>query len=493
MLSYSTGTSGSGADVDKVRAATELVRGAPAGPAGRGADPVRRGGRRRRSRPPSCPAREVAGRATVLIFPDLNTGNNTYKAVQRSAGAVAVGPVLQGLRKPVNDLSRGALVPDIVNTVAITAIQAQDGAAVSRAGDGPPASWSQLRLVVGEVPAARHATAPTAAGWRRIGTWWSGSARRRGAAGPRPRGAAPGGRGELAERGPRPGLPRAGRRRPPGGARRHRRFTEPTLIDDAVLAEIERLIPLAPLHNPANLTGIRVARALRPDLPQVAVFDTAFHATIPEAAARYAIDAATADAHRHPPLRLPRHLARVRLPGDGRSCSAGPAETSTSSCCTWATAPRRRAVRGGRCVDTSMGLTPLEGLVMGTRSRRPRPGRRLPPGARGGMSIDEIDTLLNKQSGLLGLCGDNDMREIGRRMDEGDAAGAAGLRRLLHRLQQVHRRLLRGARPGGRARLHRRASARTPRRCGRPRWPAWRRWASRVDPGATPCAVPGRG
>ncbi|MFG2734795.1 phosphate acetyltransferase [Streptomyces carpaticus] len=124
MLSYSTGTSGSGADVDKVRAATELVR---------------------RRRPdllvegpiqydaavePSVaatklPGSEVAGQATVLVFPDLNTGNNTYKAVQRSAGAIAVGPVLQGLRKPVNDLSRGALVQDIVNTVAITAIQAQ--------------------------------------------------------------------------------------------------------------------------------------------------------------------------------------------------------------------------------------------------------------------------------------------------------------------------------------------------------------------------------
>ncbi|MCV6984008.1 phosphate acetyltransferase [Mycobacterium shinjukuense] len=124
MLSYSTGVSGTGADVDKVRAATELVR----------------------SRDPQLPVEgpiqydaavepsvavaklgdsPVAGRATVLIFPDLNTGNNTYKAVQRSAGAIAIGPVLQGLRKPVNDLSRGALVEDIVNTVAITAIQAQ--------------------------------------------------------------------------------------------------------------------------------------------------------------------------------------------------------------------------------------------------------------------------------------------------------------------------------------------------------------------------------
>jgi phosphate acetyltransferase len=124
MLSYSTGTSGSGADVERVRAATELVRRrAPElpleGPIQYDAavDPeVAR---------TKLPNSAVAGRATVFIFPDLNTGNNTYKAVQRSAHAIAIGPVLQGLRKPVNDLSRGALVDDIVNTVAITAVQAQ--------------------------------------------------------------------------------------------------------------------------------------------------------------------------------------------------------------------------------------------------------------------------------------------------------------------------------------------------------------------------------
>lgn len=124
MLSYSTGSSGSGSDVDKVRTATSLVRerrpdleveGPIQYDAAVDASVARA----------KLPGSEVAGRATVFVFPDLNTGNNTYKAVQRSAGAVAVGPVLQGLRKPVNDLSRGALVRDIVNTIAITAIQAQ--------------------------------------------------------------------------------------------------------------------------------------------------------------------------------------------------------------------------------------------------------------------------------------------------------------------------------------------------------------------------------
>jgi len=136
MLSYSTGDSGSGADVEKVRTATALVRERRPdllveGPIqyDAAADPTVAAAK--------MPDSEVAGRATVFIFPDLNTGNNTYKAVQRSAGAVAIGPILQGLRKPINDLSRGALVGDIVNTVAITAIQAgaqADAAAAAAAG-----------------------------------------------------------------------------------------------------------------------------------------------------------------------------------------------------------------------------------------------------------------------------------------------------------------------------------------------------------------------
>ncbi|XHM63448.1 phosphate acetyltransferase [Streptomyces nigra] len=124
MLSYSTGTSGSGADVDKVREATELVRSRR--PDLRIEGPIQYDAAVEPTvAATKLPESDVAGQASVLIFPDLNTGNNTYKAVQRSAGAIAVGPVLQGLRKPVNDLSRGALVSDIVNTVAITAIQSQ--------------------------------------------------------------------------------------------------------------------------------------------------------------------------------------------------------------------------------------------------------------------------------------------------------------------------------------------------------------------------------
>ncbi|MFE0650619.1 acetate kinase [Streptomyces sp. NPDC059534] len=213
------------------------------------------------------------------------------------------------------------------------------------------------------------------------------------------------------------------------------RFTEPTVIDDEVLAEIERLVPVAPLHNPANLVGIRTAMALRPDLPQVAVFDTAFHTTMPEAAARYAIDVETADAHR---------IRRYGFHGTSH------AYVSRETAKLLGKAPEEvnvivlhlgngasaSAVAGGRCVDTSMGLTPLEGLVMGTRSGDIDPAVTFHLKRVAGMSADEIDVLLNKKSGLVGLCGDNDMREIRRRIDEGDARAKLAFDIYIHRLKK---------------------------------------------------------
>lgn len=212
-------------------------------------------------------------------------------------------------------------------------------------------------------------------------------------------------------------------------------FTEPTVIDDAVLAEIERLIPVAPLHNPANLTGIRTAQALRPDLPQVAVFDTAFHTTMPESAARYAIDVRTADEHRirrygfHGTSHAYVSRATAELLGKD------PSETNVIVL-HLGNGASASAVRGGRCVDTSMGLTPLEGLVMGTRSGDMDPAVIFHLMRVGGMSADEIDTLLNKKSGLIGLCGDNDMREIRRRVDEGDEQAELAFDIYIHRLKK---------------------------------------------------------
>ncbi|MFJ2567118.1 MULTISPECIES: acetate kinase [unclassified Streptomyces] len=212
-------------------------------------------------------------------------------------------------------------------------------------------------------------------------------------------------------------------------------FTEPTVIDSAVLTEIERLIPVAPLHNPANLTGIRTAMALRPDLPQVAVFDTAFHTTMPESAARYAIDTRTADRHRvrrygfhgtsHAYVSRATAELLGRAPEDVNVIVLHLGNGASAS-----------AVRGGRCVDTSMGLTPLEGLVMGTRSGDLDPAVIFHLQRVGGMSMDEVDTLLNKRSGLFGLCGDNDMREIQRRMEEGDDDARLAFEIYIHRLKK---------------------------------------------------------
>ncbi|MEU1311358.1 acetate kinase [Streptomyces cinnamoneus] len=213
------------------------------------------------------------------------------------------------------------------------------------------------------------------------------------------------------------------------------KFTEPTVITDEVLAEIERLIPVAPLHNPANITGIRTAQALRPDLPQVAVFDTAFHTTMPESAARYAIDVETADAHR---------IRRYGFHGTShayvsretaRLLDKDPSEVNVIVL-HLGNGASASAVRGGRCVDTSMGLTPLEGLVMGTRSGDVDPAVILHLSRNAGMSVDEIDSLLNKKSGLIGLCGDNDMREIRRRIDEGDEQAALAFDIYVHRLKK---------------------------------------------------------
>jgi acetate kinase len=213
------------------------------------------------------------------------------------------------------------------------------------------------------------------------------------------------------------------------------RFTAPTVITDEVMAEIERLVPVAPLHNPANITGIRTAQALRPDLPQVAVFDTAFHTTMPEHAARYAIDVETADAHR---------IRRYGFHGTSHAyvsrrtaalLGKDPSEVNVIVL-HLGNGASASAVAAGRCVDTSMGLTPLEGLVMGTRSGDIDPAVTFHLKRVAGMTTDEIDVLLNKRSGLVGLCGDNDMREIRRRIDEGDERARLAFDIYIHRLKK---------------------------------------------------------
>jgi acetate kinase len=201
------------------------------------------------------------------------------------------------------------------------------------------------------------------------------------------------------------------------------RFTGPTLVDDEVLAAIEDLVPLAPLQNPANLSGIRVATRLLPGVPQVAVFDTAFHADLPEAAATYAIDAGLARR-----LRIRRYgfhgtshayVARRTAELLGRTVDATNVITlhlgNGASAC---------AVAGGRSVATSMGLTPLAGLVMGTRSGDVDPALALYLHRQAGLSVEEVDDLLNHRSGLRGLCGVNDMRVLLALRSGGDPAAS---------------------------------------------------------------------
>ena len=188
-------------------------------------------------------------------------------------------------------------------------------------------------------------------------------------------------------------------------------FSAPELISDPVVEQIRALIPLAPLHNPANIDGIKVARALLPHIPHVAVFDTGFFRDLPPAAAIYAINADVASQNlirrygfhgtshefvssQVPALigRDPLHTRQIVLHlGNGASASA---------------------VENGHPIDTSMGLTPLAGLVMGTRSGDIDPGIIFHLVRQGGMTIDEIDNLLNRQSGVKGLSGVNDFREL---------------------------------------------------------------------------------
>lgn len=218
------------------------------------------------------------------------------------------------------------------------------------------------------------------------------------------------------------GLAAVGHRVVHGGLR----FTEPTVITDEVIAAVRELVPLAPLHNPANLKGIAVARRLLPDVPQVAVFDTAFHRTLPEAAAAYAIDAEVArergihrygfhgTSHAYVSRRTAALLGRPLQAVNTITLHLG---NGASAC----------AVEGGRSVATSMGLSPLEGLVMGTRCGDLDPAVIFHLHRNAGMSLDEIDDLLNHRSGLRGLAGAGDMREVLRRRAEGDRAAALAI------------------------------------------------------------------
>ena len=213
-------------------------------------------------------------------------------------------------------------------------------------------------------------------------------------------------------------------------------FTETAVIDDEVIDAIEAHVELAPLHNPPNLLGIRVARELLPEVPQVAVFDTAFHQTMPPCAYLYAHPRALYEqerirrygfhgtSHRYVAARAAAVLGRRLRETNLITCHLGNGASVA-------------AIENGRSVDSSMGLTPLEGLVMGTRCGDIDPAIIFHLERTSDRSVDELDRMLNKQSGLLGLSGkSNDVRELLELTDQGDRDAAVALDVFCYRLKK---------------------------------------------------------
>jgi acetate kinase len=214
------------------------------------------------------------------------------------------------------------------------------------------------------------------------------------------------------------------------------RFTQTVLIDDEVVAAIEANQELAPLHNPPNLLGIRVARRHLPQVPQVAVFDTAFHQTMPETAYLYAVPLSLYREHKV--RRYGFHGTSHRyVSGRAAAMLKKPLNEVNLITCHLGNGSSMAAVKNGKSVDTSMGLTPLEGLVMGTRSGDIDPAIIFYLGRIKNWSNHEIDDLLNKKSGLLGLAGkSNDVRELLDRKERGDQDAERALAVFTYRIKK---------------------------------------------------------
>ncbi|WP_324642979.1 acetate kinase [Pseudarthrobacter sp. LT1] len=210
------------------------------------------------------------------------------------------------------------------------------------------------------------------------------------------------------------------------------RFSEPVLVDNEITRAIERLNPLAPLHNPANVLGIRAITKKWPKMPQVAVFDTAFHRTLPEHAWRYAVPDELYTNH---------GIRRYGFHGTSHEYVARrsaalldlPIEEFDAVIAHLGNGASVTAIRGGHSVDTSMGFTPLEGLVMGTRSGDLDPSILVFLG-RAGWTPEDIDTMLNRESGLKGLAGNNDMRSVVEASEAGDERASMALAVASYRL-----------------------------------------------------------
>ena len=209
----------------------------------------------------------------------------------------------------------------------------------------------------------------------------------------------------------------------------------PTVVDDALIARLEELAALAPLHNPPAILGIEVARRALPQVPHIAVFDTAFFHDLPPAAATYAIDHDIATRW---------HIRRYGFHGTSHQYVSeqaaaflgAPLESLSQIVLHLGNGASASAIVGGRPVETSMGLTPMEGLVMGTRSGDVDPGVITYLWRTAGMSVEDIETMLNRQSGVRGLGGEIDFRVLRRQIESGDAAAQLAYDVYIHRLRK---------------------------------------------------------
>jgi acetate kinase len=212
-------------------------------------------------------------------------------------------------------------------------------------------------------------------------------------------------------------------------------FKEPTLIDENVIDTIRRLSPLAPLHNPANLLGIEVAMQSAPQVPQVAVFDTAFHQSIPEHAFRYAIPQNLYEKH---------HVRRYGFHGTSHYYVAKqaarllnrPLNALNLITLHLGNGASAAAVKGGKSIDTSMGMTPLEGLIMGTRCGDIDPAIIFYLKRKTGLARDEMESILNQKSGLKGICGVNDMRQIEKLAQSGNSQAQLAIDMVCYRIKK---------------------------------------------------------
>ncbi len=212
-------------------------------------------------------------------------------------------------------------------------------------------------------------------------------------------------------------------------------FQEPALINDEVISDIKAMIPLAPLHNPASLIGVEVARDLYPDVPQVAVFDTAFHQTMPPHAFHYAVPH---DLYaRYQVRRYGFHGISYQYVARQAAASLNkPLNKLNAITLHLGNGASAAAIQAGRSIDTSMGMTPLEGLVMGTRCGDLDPSIPGYLAREMGKTSEEIDALLEHQSGLQGLCGTSDVRELVSRAESGDPPASLALQMFCYRVKK---------------------------------------------------------